>query len=233
MLSVMLAARGSAGASATKSRVAQKAMAIPAAQPAAARTLLSMRSCRTMPARDAPRLARMASSRLRASARASSRPAMLMQAMSSTAATAAKRIQRRFVTLYTVASCKRSTFAPRRASSRFAITPIAACASSSETPSFRRATTEMLRAVRTSRYGAIAIAIGNQTSTLVREIDADAGITPMTRYDSPSSVIAKLSMARRPKRRVHNASLMTATRSWSSAAMKPRPASAFTPRTLK
>ncbi len=106
-----------AGAASGSSRTSVHARARPAAPPAADRTRLSVRSCRTSRVRLPPSAARIVNSRWRAAPRESSRFAMFAQAMSSTRATAlaSTRIAGRTVSVRSSTSGRaRTTTAPPR-----------------------------------------------------------------------------------------------------------------------
>ncbi len=233
----------SAGARATSASTPHMPSSRPATPPAAAMTRLSVASCRTIRPRLAPSAMRVASSRRRPDARASSRLAMLAQAMSSTKVTAPASATSAGRICPVTRSARGWTRNPVRAlasgcsiSSCAARAVAAPCAWASPVPGARRATVRRKTAPRTGL--ARSRPSGRQTSASASTTGRNAGgSTPMISCGSPASTTRRpTAAASPPKRRCQRPSLMRATRrafGRSSADVKSRPRTGLTPSTAR
>ncbi len=138
----------SAGLSATRRSVSQRASSSPSPPPRRESRTLSVMSWRMMRRRVAPSATRSANSRRRATERAKSRLATLAEATSRTKPTAPSSMKSAGRMLPKTSSSRDETLAPRSAfvsgccsARRAAMASISACACASVTPGFRRATT--------------------------------------------------------------------------------------------
>ena len=214
----------------------------PSAHPMADSTRLSVSSWRMTRRRPAPSAARMASSRVRTVARASSRLATLAQQMRSTKPTTARKsIDVSRSSRPTSASCSGSSATPRpvlvsgnsRASPP-ATAAKSARAASSVTPGFIRPMTLNTCARRSPGCWPLIDLIAQM---LLRPTNcASAGTTPTTVKGSPSSRSTRPTTDGSAWNRVcQNASLSTTTfrRSRSSEGRNVRPATGLMPSTSK
>ena len=206
--------------------------------------MLSVSSCCITRRRDAPRAARMATSRCRTAARASIRLATFTQAMRSTRPTTADMPRSAGRSSCTPYSCMATTrtvcptlSVENCCASARPMVSISLRAEARLTPGFRRPMQMNEFDPRLSSPTVHPAGTHSSRAALQNWKVKFAGMTPTTTYASPSMRIARPTTdGSAPYRRVHNPWLRTTTRSrpgCSSSREKVRPSAGRTPSTSK